>query len=322
MRRRDFIAGLGATALPFAAQAQQTPVIGFMHIASAGGMSHLVAAFRRGLKESGTSGADTVPIDFRWAEGNYQRLPGFAAELVRRRVAVIVTGGGEQPARAAKAATSTIPIVFNIGNDPVKAGLVASIARPGGNATGVNILTGELATKRLGLLHDLLPKGIASPMLPIRSSRRGIIVEEVRAAARTMGRDIILMEASSEAEIDAVFAALPQKKVGGLMVAADPFFNAHREQIVQWVVRLGIPATYEQREFTLAGGLMSYSTSITDAYRQMGVYTGRILKGEKPADLPVVQAAKFELVVNMKTAKTLGLTLPSGLLSIVDEVIE
>ena len=321
MRRRNFIAGLGAVALPFAARAQSAPVIGFMHIASAGAMSHLVTAFRQGLKDSGADG--NVPMEFRWAEGHYDRLPALAADLVRRRVAVIVTGGGENPALAAKAATSTIPIVFNIGNDPVKAGLVASIGRPGGNITGVNILTGELATKRLGLLHDLLPKSVAfAHLVNPRFPQTEIIVKDVIAAARTMGREIILLRASTDSEIDAVFAALPQQQVGGLMVAADPFFNSHREQIVLWAVRHGLPAAYEQREFVVAGGLMSYSTSITAAYRQMGLYAGRILKGEKPTELPVVQAAKFELVVNLKTAKTLGLTLPSGLLSIVDEVIE
>jgi putative ABC transport system substrate-binding protein len=320
MKRREFIAAIGvAAAWPVAARAQSAPVIGFMHVASAGAMGHIVTAFGQGLRASGQN----ARIEYRWAEGRYERLAGFANEFARDRVAVIVTGGGEHPALAAKAATSIIPIVFNIGNDPVKAGLVASIGRPGGNLTGVNILTGELATKRLGLLNDLLPKGVAfahvvNPKFP----QSAIIVEQVAEAAQPMGREIVLLQASDRAEIDAAFSALQQRRVGGLMVAADPFFNANRDQIVQWVSRLGIPATYEQREFTLAGGLMSYSTRITDAYHQMGVYSGRILKGEKPADLPVVQAAKFELVVNMKTAKALGLTLPSGLLSIVDEVIE
>jgi putative ABC transport system substrate-binding protein len=323
MRRRDFIAGLGgAAALPFAVRAQQAmPVVGFMHVASAGAMGHLVAAFRQGLQQSGT--APNLPMEFRWADGQYDRLQGFAEDLVRRRVDLIVTGGGESPALAAKAATSTIPIVFNIGSDPVKAGLVASIGRPGGNATGVNILTAELETKRLGLLHEILPKGAAIAHLinPLYLPSEGA-ARNVAAAGRAMGREIVLVQASSASEIDAVFAALPQKQVGGLLVAADPFFNSRRDQIVLWSVRQGLPAAYEQREFTLAGGLMSYSTNITDAYRQLGAYTGRILKGEKPADLPVVQSAKFELVVNMKTAKALGLTLPSGLLSIIDEVIE
>jgi len=325
VRRRAFIAGLaGAAVLPLAARAQQAmPVIGFMHVASAGAMGHLVAAFRQGLKESGVADTANLPIEFRWADGQYDRLRGYAEDLVRRRVALIVTGGGESPALAAKAATSTIPIVFNIGSDPVKAGLVTSIGRPGGNATGVNILTAELETKRLGLLHEVLPKGavIAHLINPNYVPSEGA-ARNVEAAGRAMGREIVLLQATTETEIDAVFVALPQKKVGGLLVAADPFFNARRDQIVLWSVRQGLPAAYEQREFTMAGGLMSYSTSLTDAYRQLGIYAGRILKGEKPADLPVVQSAKFELVVNLKTARTLGLTLPSGLMSIIDEVIE
>ena len=234
-----------------------------------------------------------------------------------------MTGGGNGPALAAKAATSTIPIVFNIGDDPVKVGLVASLSRPGGNATGVNILTLELATKRLGLLHDLLPKGAALGYLvnPKTSVSTGV-ARTVIEAAQAMGREIVPLEASSEAEIDAAFATIPQHRLGGLLVAADPFFHARREQLVQWTARLGLAACFEQREFAVAGGLMSYSTSLTEFYRQMGFYAGRILRGEKPADLPVVQSAKFELVVNMKTAKILGLTLPSGLMSIIDEAIE
>jgi putative ABC transport system substrate-binding protein len=321
MKRRTFIVGLGGAAvLPFTARAQQTPVIGFMHVGSARTMAHLVASFQQGLKE--TAQANTA-MEFRWAEGQYDRLPGFAEDLVRRRVDLIVTGGGDNPALAAKAATSTIPIVFNIGDDPVKVGLVASVGRPGGNVTGVNILTVELATKRLGLLHDLLPKeAVIGHLVNPKFAPSEGIARIVADAARSMGREIVPLQASSESEIDTLFASLPQRRLGGLLVAADPFFYARRDQIVLWSVRLGLPACYEQREFALIGGLMAYSTSITESYRQMGLYAGRILKGEKPADLPVVQSAKFELVVNMKTAKTLGLTLPSGLLSIVDEVIE
>ena len=324
MRRRTFIAGLGAAALPLAARAQQaTPVIGFMHIASAGAMGHLVAGFRDGLKDSGAPGGGTNPIEFRWAEGRYERLDGFAADFVQRKMAVIVTGGGERPALAAKAATSTIPIVFNMGNDPVKAGVVTSFNRPGGNITGVNILTAELELKRLGLLHELVPKAAAIAHLvnPNYGPTENMI-QTVGAAAQNMGHRIVLLQATSEAEIDAALRDLPQKNVGALLVAPDAFFNSHREQIVLWAVRHGLPAAYEQREFVVAGGLMSYSTSIVDAYRQMGIYAGRIPKGEKPGDLPVVQSAKFELVVNMKTARTLGVTFPSGLMSIIDEVIE
>jgi putative ABC transport system substrate-binding protein len=325
MRRREFIAGLaGTAALPFAAHAQQAmPVIGFMHIASAGPMSHILAAFRQGLNEVGIREGRDVTIEFRWAEGRYEWLAPFAADLVRQRVALIVTGGGDEPALAAKAATTTIPIVFNVGRDPVKTGLVASIARPGGNVTGVNILTAELSTKRLGFLNDLLPKDavighLVNPKLAATDS----IVAAVAEAARTMGREIMLLRAGDAAEIDAVFASLQPRAPSALLVAADPFFNARRDQLVRLVARAGIPAAYEQREFAVAGGLLTYSTSLPDSYRQMGVYVGRILKGEKPADLPVMQPTKFQLVVNLKTAKALGLTLPSGLMSIIDEVIE
>ena len=260
MRRRQFIglvcgaAAFWPTAWPVDLQAQQVRTIGFMHIASAGAMSHLVISFRQGLKEFGLEPAD-VPIEFRWADGRYDRLKAFAEDLVARRVALIVTGGGNGPALAAKAATSTIPIVFNIGDDPVKVGLVASLSRPGGNATGVNILTLELATKRLGLLHDLLPKGAALGYLvnPKTSASTGV-ARTVIEAAQAMGREIVPLEASSEAEIDAAFATIPQHRLGGLLVAADPFFHARREQLVQWTARLGLAACFEQREFAWRAG--------------------------------------------------------------------
>jgi putative ABC transport system substrate-binding protein len=328
MKRREFITLLGgaAVAWPFTVRAQQQssmPVIGFLHGASAGPFAHIVAGLRQGLKETGFTEGKNITIEFRWAEGRYDRLPALAADLVSRGVVLIVTGGGEPPAAAAKAATASIPIVFNIGSDPVKVGLVASLSRPGGNATGVNILTEELAAKRIGLLHDLVPANLViahlvNPNYPPTES----IIREVEAATRTMGRKVLLLKASNENDINAAFATIAQMRVGALIVAADPYFNGRREQIVALAARYAVPACYEQREFALAGGLMSYGTSITDAYRQMGLYAGRILKGEKPADLPVVQSAKFELVVNLKTAKVLGLTLPSGLLSITDEVIE
>jgi putative ABC transport system substrate-binding protein len=310
-----------AAAWPLSARAQGAGIIGFMHVASPAAMSHLVAAFRQGLKDSGVAEPE-IAIEFRWAEGAYDRLNGFAEDLVARRVGLIVTGGGPIPALAAKAATSTIPIVFNIGDDPVKLGLVASVSRPGGNATGVNILTAEIATKRLSLLHDILPRGVpVGYLFNPRFSPATDLTGAVTEAARTIGREIVLLQASTAAEIDTVFSSLP-RGLGGLLVAADPFFYARRDQIVQWTTRLSLPACFEQREYVLAGGLMSYSTSITDSYRQMGLYAARILKGEKPADLPVVHSTKFELAVNMKTVRALGLTLPSGLASIVDELIE
>jgi putative ABC transport system substrate-binding protein len=326
VKRREFITLLGGAAVtwPLAANAQQTmPTIGFLHGASAQPFAHVVAGFRQGLKETGFTEDRNIAIEFRWAEGQYDRLPAMAADLVGRRVVLIATGGGEPTVLAAKAATASIPIVFNMGSDPVKAGVVASLSRPGGNATGVNILTEELTAKRVGLLHELVPANLVmahlvNPNYPPAES----FIREVDAAARARSRQILLLKASSENEIDAAFATIGQMRAGSLIVAADPYFNGRRDQIVALAARHALPAAYEQREFAVAGGLMSYGTSITDAYRQMGTYAGRILKGEKPADLPVVQSAKFELVVNLKTAKALGLTLPSGLLSITDEVIE
>ena len=327
MRRREFISLLGsaATAWPLGAHAQQPamPVIGFLHIASAKPFAHIVAGFRQGLKETGIVEGENVAIEFRWAEGKIDRLPELAADLVRRRVAVLVTGGGEAPARAAKVATSTIPIVFSIGDDPVRAGLVGSLNRPGGNATGVNLLSGELGPKRLGLLHEMVPAAaiiahLVNPDWPPTKAN----VRDVAEAARVMGLQTIVMEASSESEINAAFVAIPQKRAEALLVGENPFFNSRRDQIVTLALRQAIPAIFEQREFAVAGGLMSYGTNIADAYRQIGIYAGRILKGEKPADLPVVQAEKFTLTINLKTAKSLGLMPSSGLLSITDEVIE
>ena len=327
MRRRDFIKVVaGSTvAWPFAARAQQAaiPVIGFLGTASAAPFAHYLAGFRQGLKETGHVEGQNVAIEFRWAEGHYDRVPALAAELASRKVAVIVTVGGEVSALAAKAATTTIPIVFNSAGDPVKVGLVAGLARPGGNATGVNIFTSELAEKRLGLLHDLIPVASSIAMLinphfpPAATSAR-----EAEAAARAIGKRMSIFNAGTESEIDAAFAAVAHAQVQALLVAADPFFNSRRDRIVAMASRFAIPTIYEQREFAVAGGLMSYGTSLFEAYRQQGLYAGRILKGENPADLPVVQSTKFEFLINLKTAKTLGITFSHNLLSLADEVIE
>jgi putative tryptophan/tyrosine transport system substrate-binding protein len=327
MRRREVIALLGgaAAAWPLAARAQQPvmPVVGFLHVASAAPFVHLLAAFRQGLKETGFIEGQNVEIEFRWAEGQTGRLRELAADLVRRQVAVMVTGGGEAAAFAAKAETTTIPIVFNAALDPIKTGLVASLGRPGGNTTGVNIFTSELAAKRLGLLQDLVPGAsvighLVNPDFPSAEAN----AREVEAAARMIGRSILLLRASSEHDIDAAFETVLHRRAGALLVAPDPFFNSRRNQIVALAARQAIPAIYEQREFAAAGGLMSYGTTLAEGYRQQGIYAGRILRGERSADLPVVQLTKFELVINLKTAQALGLAIPPGVLAIADEVIE
>jgi putative ABC transport system substrate-binding protein len=325
VRRREFIVLLGgaAVARPVAARAQQVPVVGFLATTSPAPFAHLVAGFRRGLQEAGFLEGRNVAIEYRWAEGRYDQVPALAADLVQRQVAVIVTTGGETSAVAAKAATKTIPIVFNTGTDPVRLGLVTSLARPGGNATGVNIFTTELAEKRLGLLHDLIPAASTIAVLLNPNFAPAVVnLQESEVAARAAGRTVVAFHASRDDEIETAFARIIQMRPGALLVGSDPFFNSRREQIVALAARHAIPAIYEWREFAQAGGLMSYGTSLIEAYRQQGVYAGRILKGEKPADLPVVQLSKFELIINLITAKTLGLTFPPGLLAIADEVIE
>lgn len=327
MKRREFITLIGssAAAWPIATRAQRsvTATIGFLHVASAKPFGAVVEAFRQGLKETGYTEGRNLRIEFRWADGDYSRLRQLAAELVSVPVTVLVTGGGEASALAAKGATSTIPIVCNMGEDPVKLGLVASMSRPGGNVTGVNILTAELAAKRIGLLHDLVPSAsiighIVNPNFPPTATN----IQEVEAAAHVLRLKIVLAKARTREEIDSAFASIRAKGAGGLLVGSDPFFNSLRDRFVALAARDGLPAIFEQKDFAVAGGLMSYGTSLTDAYRLMGTYAGRILNGAKPGDLPVVQSAKFELVINLKTAKALGLTIPSGLLSAADEVIQ
>jgi len=325
MRRRDFVAALGgAAAWPLAARAQQpaTPVIGFLHVASPTALAHLVAGLQSGLKEMGYAEGENLRIEYRWAEGHYDRLPTLAADLVQAQVAVIVTGGGPPSALAAKAATATIPIVFNVSTDPVGMGLVASLGRPGGNATGINLFTSELEAKRLGLLHEVAARSMITYMVNPDYPPSESNIREVEEAARRLGHEILLLRATTANDIDAAFSTMSQARPAGLLVGADPFFYSRRAQILSLVAHLAIPTIYEQREFALEGGLISYGTDLVDAYRLQGVYAGRILKGEKPADLPIQQPTKFALILNLKTAKTLGITFPPGVLAIADEVIE
>ncbi len=326
MRRRDFIAFLGgaAAAWPLAARAQQPalPVVGFLDGRSADNSAHLVAAFRRGLSETGHVEGRNVAVEYRWARGQYDRLPALAAELVRRQVNVIATNGNAS-ALAAKAATKTIPIVFSTGADPVAAELVASLNRPGGNLTGVTSLGVELGPKRLELLHELVPAATSIAQLVNPANRSAETqVRDIQSASRAMGLKIHVLHARTEREIDAAFAALSQVRANALVIAPESFFVSRSEQLAALTVRYAVPAIFSYREFAAAGGLMSYGGSITDSYRQVGVYIGRILKGEKPADLPVQQSTKVELIINLKTAKALGLTVPLSLLGRADEVIE
>jgi putative ABC transport system substrate-binding protein len=328
MRRRDLIILLAGAmgGWPSALRAQQKakPVIGFLGLASPGPFAPFVAAFHEGLRETGYVEGRDVGIEYRWAEGRYDRLPGLAADLVGRKVDVIATSGGTSSALAAKSATSTIPIVFIGVRDAVGDGLVASFARPGGNVTGFSTITGELMPKRLELLSELIPqaKVIALLVNPNNAAGAEQMIREVQEAARAKGVQLDILKAGTESEIDAAFAPLVQLQAAALLVGADPFFNTRREQLVVLAARYAVPAIYEWREFAAAGGLISYGTSLTGMWRQFGTYVGEILKGAKPADLPVQQPTKFELVVNLKTAKALGLTVPPSILAFADEVIE
>jgi putative ABC transport system substrate-binding protein len=325
VRRRDFITLLGAAAAwSVAARAQQAamPVIGFLNSESSDLFAYLARAFRQGLSQSGYVDGDNMAIEYRWADGQYDRLPALVADLIRRQVTVIAANS-PAPVMAAKAATTTIPIVFATGYDPVAGGLVASLARPGGNLTGVTSLTAEVGPKRLELLRELVPTVTIGLLVnPAAGSFAETISSDLQVAARKLGLQFHMLYASAERDFDAVFATLAQLRVGGLVIGSDPFFNSRSEQLAVLAIRHGMPAVYQYREFAAAGGLMSYGGSLTDMYRQVGVHTGRILKGEKPADLPVQQTTKVELIINLKTAKTLGLEVPPPLLARADEVIE
>jgi putative tryptophan/tyrosine transport system substrate-binding protein len=327
VRRREFITLLGgaAVAWPLAARAQQAamPVVGYLSSRSPDDTTHLLAGFRQGLADGGFVEHQNVTIEYRWALGQYDHLPALATELTRLPVVVVVSTGGEPAALAAKAATSTIPIVFGTGTDPVKAGLVASYNRPGGNATGINFQTVDMEAKRLGLLHELMPqaKNIAFLYNPKFAAAEGQL-HDVREAARTLGLQINALHASTDDEINAAFRTMVQQQTAALILAADPFFDTRRSQLVVLAAYNILPAIYQFREYAAAGGLMSYGIDAVDAYRQIGIYAARILKGARPVDLPVMQPTKFELVINLKTAKTLGLAVPDTLLARADEVIE
>jgi putative ABC transport system substrate-binding protein len=316
----------GAAAWPLAARAQQpvTPTIGFLSASREDFVSQQsLPAFRQGLRQLGFLEGQNVAIEYRWANGEYERLPALVADLVGRRVAVITTTAGTASALAAKAATKTIPIVFNIGTDPVKDGLVESFNRPGGNVTGVSYLSAELEPKRLQILHELIPHaGVIAVLTNPTLHDTAAVVKDLEAAAGVIGQELVVLKASSQADFDAAFANMTEKRIGALLVAADPFLTANRDQLVLLTTRHAMPTMFPWREYVGIGGLMSYGTSLTDAYRLVGLYTGQVLKGANPADLPIQQSVKVELVLNLKAAKVLRLTFPLSLLARADEVIE
>jgi putative ABC transport system substrate-binding protein len=326
MRRREFISLLGAlVAMPLGARSQQAamPVIGFLDSRSPETLAERLRGFRQGLKDTGYVDGENAAIVYRWAENQLDRLPELAAELVHRQVTVIVSSGGLPPVLAAKAATTTIPIIFLSADDPVQRGLVASLARPGGNLTGINFFNNELGSKQLELLHELVPSAVRVAAL-VNPSNTAVaeVSKDVRLASPALGLQTQVFNARTSGEIDAAFATIVRERFDALFVSGDPFFNARRVQLVLMAGRHGIPAIYSGREYAEAGGLMSYGSDIADAYRQLGVYAGRVLKGEKPAAMPVVQATKFELVINAQTARMLGLTVPPAMLARADELIE
>jgi putative ABC transport system substrate-binding protein len=328
MKRREFITLLGgaAAAWPLSARAEQAgmPVIGFLNSQSPDGYTERLRGFRQGLKEAGFIEGENVAIEYRWAENQLGRLPTLATDLVRRRVAVVVALGSPNLAMVAKAATTTIPIVFLVGEDPVRFGLVASLARPGGNITGINLFNNEINAKRLTLLRELIPAAVGAAVLvnPTNASIAETTARDVETAAHALGLRLQVHNAGTSREIDATFATFAGERPDALFVAGDPFFNSRRVHLVHLASHHRLPTIYASRAYPDIGGLMSYGTDVTDSYRQSGVYTGRILKGAKPAELPIVQASKFEFVINAQTARMLGLTLPPSLLATADEVIE
>ena len=326
MRRREFIAGLGAAAWVSPARAQQSavPVVGFVYAGSADTAAGYLTPFRKGLGETGYIEGQSVTVEYHWLDGQYDRLPALMADLVRRRVAVIATPINAPGAIAAKAATATIPIVFAVGADPVELGLVASLALPGGNATGINFFALEVNAKRLGLLYQLVPKAVRVAVLlnPSNATSAEVTLRSVQEAASVNGLQIQIINASTSQEIDAAFTTLARERPDALFVSGDAFFNSRRVQFATLATRDKIPAAYPEREYVEVGGLMSYGTSFADTFRQVGIYTGSILKGVKPADLPVVQSTKFEFVINLQTARALGIEVPPTLLALADEVIQ
>jgi putative ABC transport system substrate-binding protein len=327
MKRREFIAGLGgAVAWPVVARAQQAalPVVGYINVAALESSARYVTAFRAGLAEIGYVEGRNVTVEYHWLENRFDRVPAVVAELVRRPVTVIAAPGQTAVALAAKAATTTIPIVFSIGDDPVKFGLVASLAQPGGNATGMNFFSIEAVPKRMGLMHELVPKAVPIAVLinPSNVAVADASLREVQDAASKIGLPIMVLKATNNREIEEVFAIMVRERAEALFITSDAYFGSRRVQLATLAIRHGIATSYADRAFVEAGGLMSYGADITETYRQAGVYTGQILKGTKPADLPVVQSTKFELVINLRTAKALGLTIPETLLATADEVIQ